>query len=217
MSCCRRSTFSAICSAHERVRSAMRLRATPEGRHRIVDCAHRPGCQSGNYCGKPGAEGANHRAIQPNQNPIIKTCSAGILSDRAEEEAESRQGYFEACALFRSREGMKRHAKHPEDVGAGSEGDGKSLITLARAKRHWTRAAHRSPTTSSRSLPGRSTPYSRPPYAPPPHLRASRGRNRRASSADSRRRGAVCRGRSRPVLPSLPGRRGSRVHHGRGC
>ncbi|HEV3190149.1 MAG TPA: hypothetical protein VGY54_06605, partial [Polyangiaceae bacterium] len=42
----------------------------------VWDRAHRPGCQSGNCCDKPGAEDADHREIQANPNRIIKTCSA---------------------------------------------------------------------------------------------------------------------------------------------
>jgi hypothetical protein len=66
---------------------------------------------------------------------------------------------------------------------------------------------------SATSAPPARTASSRQTWSP--RLRASRDRNRRASSAGSRRRSAGCRGRSRPSRPSLRGRRGSGARRGR--
>ncbi len=43
----------------------------------VAEPPHRPDCQAGNRCGKPGAEDAEHRAIRADPKAIIKACSAG--------------------------------------------------------------------------------------------------------------------------------------------
>jgi len=102
MSCWRRSTFSATSSARERVRSAMKPLATPEGRHAspsaLIARAATPASLARSR--EPDEQGtARSEPIRRRSSRLVPT---RILSDRAAEEGSSQDSHRPHGAFRRS-------------------------------------------------------------------------------------------------------------------
>jgi len=76
MSCCRRSAFSAISSAGERVTSAMKPLATPEGRHALRSPRIARAARLATVARSPEPSARNTVRSRADPKAIIKACSS---------------------------------------------------------------------------------------------------------------------------------------------